>query len=1151
MSGPPPPGYSVSSRGSSQGGNAAPSPPRPGQSIATPVRAGAAQPNYNNQPNYNSGGGDYPQPQYQYPPPQQYQAPPPGAGYGWGAPQQPSGSYPSPAAVQQHEGQPVYGQVIGGGPAPQGPPPPMAQPAGQLGSSGQMSRSGTSGSGGGGSESSRIKISKEEINGFAEMFGVDRQVVKDVFRQTNGDRDAAIAALSEIAEQGQKRKQQPAPAVSVYQRVAGETHRNPRGGVELQFGSTDAIKRLQEFYPHLTRDQVVTQLNESKGDVRDASEKLLMLPAPSSPLANAQIPGSSGSAYNGAAPAYTAPSAGGQVPAAISNNDRAATEDLETVLARIAEQNQTEEQKKQSQLKSQFPTATEEQLNDALMLTDQQVDKAALYLENVLNLRRGAGGPPAAGAPGGPPRTRPPPAGARGPSDALQAELGGRLQARSGGGGAPAPPTGSFEAFLAESVPEAPAAPIEHWSVRQSRPPPKSRPQPQPTTQQAVPAAGGSSFAGYGGDDMSPPPMPLHASGGSSMSSPAQSGPAIPQGVPPPPPPVKAPPPPPVHVTAINPADPEPEEAPAEEPAHTGPAPPPAKAPPPPPVKAPPPPPGGQAKPEAPPAKAPPPPPGSKGLPPPSPPGIPPPAPPGGKGLPPPAPPGKGPPPPPPPPGKKAGGPPPPPPPGGKFQTAAAQVLANNKTKSLFWQKIAADSLDGTIWSKAGAVRMDDEDDDGEFRVEEIFSEEERERLEDIFAKKQAEESKKKEREKEKEKNGPIKVMDSGRERNVGIVLQFIRLPIEVMHKAILEFDELTITPDTLSGLLSIVPTSDDLKAVAPHVKACRDGTDAEKSRYTPPVHFVAMTTQIDKFEIRLRAWQTKQEFHTCAEDIAAKIKVLENASTSLLKSELFPAMLQTILHVGNHLNAGTNFRDAKAFKIGDLEKISSLKTTDNKSTMLQYIVELVERRQPALHEFTTELYPVHAACTLDVAVLQGDITELKKRINVCAGLVKTQSNQPAVVNVLGEFLKVAAPQMEALEKRFQLAEKEATGLAPYFGENSPSFKPKDVFNTNSKFCKTYDATREKVVAQRERMERQRASTAEGKSRDSVGGSSPPPAAQEKRPSTAAQPSAAPQAQAAQQQHHHQTLPPPPAAGPPPQPQKADAQSLYDFENSL
>ena len=532
-----------------------------------------------------------------------------------------------------------------------------------------------------------------------------------------------------------------------------------------------------------------------------------------------------------------------------------------------------------------------------------------------------------------------------------------------------------------------------------------------------------------------------------------------PSAVPPPPPSGKLPPPPaaapppgfsPPPAAAMPP--PPPAGAPPPPPA-AAPPPPPGKAPPPPPAAGPPPPPG--KAPPPPPAAAPPPPPGKA---PPPPPGAAPPPPPG-KGVPPPLPPpGSGaPPPPPPPPGKK--GAPPPPPPGGKKSSGAAEESAKveAKTKALHWQRCQADdaAISSSIWGSDSVA----------------ISAEEQQRLEAIFAKKEVKE--KVSDDAKKQKQGPLQVLDSTRERNVGVVLQFIRLPVETIKNCIMNMDELTMTEENIDGLMTIIPTPEELKQLDPYKDPWANGG----VQLSVVARFFLMTASIPRYTQRLTCWQTKLQFNALADEIEGKLRKVLVGVTCSMTSRSLPMMLQYILGVGNVLNQGTSMRDAKAFKISDLPKFVELKTTDGKQTMLSVLVDFVCQRNPQAHQFVKDLDPVHEATSVDFGQLQIDLRQLRGRVQACAGLAHTLAADPVITNKISPFVVAAVPRLEQVEVLLNETTETVNRLAPYFLED-PKIPFTELLKCLANFAKQYDTELAAQLDRKKRRERMASMTA-------------------------------------------------------------------------
>jgi hypothetical protein len=412
-----------------------------------------------------------------------------------------------------------------------------------------------------------------------------------------------------------------------------------------------------------------------------------------------------------------------------------------------------------------------------------------------------------------------------------------------------------------------------------------------------------------------------------------------------------------------------------------------------------------------------------------------------GKGPPPP-PGGKGPPPPPPPPGKMLGGPPPPP--GGKKNAAEA-----SKTKAIFWSKIADDAFDSdTVWANDGVDLMADFDDD------------DKDVLGAIFAKKEAVDKTGGAQEKK-----TLRILDPNREKNVGIVLQFIRLPVDTIREAVMTYDDLTVSEDAIGGLLSVCPTADDIKAVTPFVSRAAE-PDVAKAM-SPPVAYFMMAMAIPKFDRRLSCWLTKLQFPANLDDLTARSAKMQAAAGAIQKSASFPELLKYILAVGNALNSGTARQDAKGFKITDLTKLKELRTSDRKSTMVEYLVELIDRKKPHIHAVTEELACLHGE-KMELNVLTQDIRELSSKVNICANFVK--AGDAATVAVLGNFVLEAKQTIAAVEATGGAIAEAVDGVAKYLGENAATFQPTAVFKVIAEFVRDYGAALQALRERRERM---------------------------------------------------------------------------------
>ncbi|KAI4336078.1 hypothetical protein L6164_014653 [Bauhinia variegata] len=83
-------------------------------------------------------------------------------------------------------------------------------------------------------------------------------------------------------------------------------------------------------------------------------------------------------------------------------------------------------------------------------------------------------------------------------------------------------------------------------------------------------------------------------------------------------------------------------------------------------------------------------------------------------------------------------------------------------------------------------------------------------------------------------------------------------------------------------------------------------------------------------------------------------LQTLESGCKELRTSGLFLKLLEGILKAGNRMNAGTSRGNAQGFNLSALRKLSDVKSTDGKTSLLHFIVEQVvqsEGKRKAIYQ--------------------------------------------------------------------------------------------------------------------------------------------------------------------------------------------------------
>lgn len=480
----------------------------------------------------------------------------------------------------------------------------------------------------------------------------------------------------------------------------------------------------------------------------------------------------------------------------------------------------------------------------------------------------------------------------------------------------------------------------------------------------------------------------------------------------------------------------------------------------------------------------PPPPPGGMGGGPPPPPpmmgGGPPPPPPPGMGGPPgpPPPPGGGPPGPPPPPGM--GGPPPPPGMGGppppmmgKMAAAAPkkrpEIVPTQKVRNFQWTKLPEAKVRGTIFAEMPmeltSLKID------YTAVEAQFAQVERAAPAAGAA---ADAPKKKE--------GPLTILDPKTSQNLSIFLNaFKQYKFSQVANSLQNLDDSIVSGQQVTTLGGVWPTPEDIAQVVEYQK---EGGDV--SKLAPAEQFVLEVNQVPALQQRLKAFRFKADYETKKSEIKPDIASIHAACKQVRASEKFRILLEIILSLGNFLNQGGNKGQAWGYKLRDLQKLTEAKTTDNKSTLMVVLVELVQKDRPELLEVVKELDALEAAARVNLQQLQSELAKLTKELEVVKGSVATVPSAGADDTYhakVTEFTTTMTDEVAKMNADFVEMQSAYESVVTFFVEDPKTMGPDEFFALFIAFTKSLDDTIKKLEAARiaaEKAEKRGAAKAAG-----------------------------------------------------------------------
>ncbi|XP_027751546.1 FH1/FH2 domain-containing protein 1 isoform X1 [Empidonax traillii] len=398
----------------------------------------------------------------------------------------------------------------------------------------------------------------------------------------------------------------------------------------------------------------------------------------------------------------------------------------------------------------------------------------------------------------------------------------------------------------------------------------------------------------------------------------------------------------------------------------------------------------------------PPPPPGIPGCPPPPPP------PPGIPGCPPPPPPppaAPGCPPPPPPPPAIPGCPPPPPPaapgcpppPGlpGLSATDGPSQAKKKRTVKLFWKELK--QLDGTVgpgrfgqgtlWASLQNVEIN------AAKLEHLFES----RSKEVPASKKAIDGKK-----------VVVVLDPKRSNAINIGLTVLP-PVHIIKTAVLNFDEFAVNKEGIEKILTMVPTEEEKQKIQ----------EAQLANPDVPLgsaeQFLLALSSISDLTARLQLWAFKLDYESLEQEIAEPLFDLKVGMEQLARNHTFKCILATLLAMGNFLNGS----QSRGFELGYLEKVSEVKDTVHRQSLLYHLCQMVVEQFPETTDLYSEIASITRSAKIDFEELANSLVQLERRCRASWDNLKViakHETKPALKAKLTEFLKDSTQRIVVLK---------------------------------------------------------------------------------------------------------------------------------------
>lgn len=366
--------------------------------------------------------------------------------------------------------------------------------------------------------------------------------------------------------------------------------------------------------------------------------------------------------------------------------------------------------------------------------------------------------------------------------------------------------------------------------------------------------------------------------------------------------------------------------------------------------------------------------------------------------------------------------PPPPPPP-------LPKADSNTATKLVHWKMVAPINLDkNCFWTNNNAS------DEQPLKDEKMFGE-----LSGSFSSKKSDAVK-------KLRFTPtstvdLKVLTQGTALNLSLLLRvaFKNVPFEQIIQYIINCDTSALSANFVEQLAKMIPKPHEIEKLH-KLKKCYVVLSEEEE-------FMSSLCEIDRIQTRLECILFAIQYEVSSENIEPALKKATAACEELIASQKFGQILKIILSIGNYLNFGSLIGNAIGFELVILTQLNEIKTVDNKSTLLHFLVETIQNDYPQLFSFGEEIIHVKDAADFD----PDKIEEIIQKLTTSSIMLKKEilaNKDNKFIDAMSTISSKCGQRVEMLTELLNTMKKKYQEVAKYFAFDEIKFPSEQCFST-------------------------------------------------------------------------------------------------------
>ena len=411
----------------------------------------------------------------------------------------------------------------------------------------------------------------------------------------------------------------------------------------------------------------------------------------------------------------------------------------------------------------------------------------------------------------------------------------------------------------------------------------------------------------------------------------------------------------------------------------------------------------------------------------------------------------------------------------------------NVARKRLHWNKIDESKLsENSFWSQAKS-------DDLKLVGLDIDNEEFASLFTSDVGKKAA--APKKEETKKPSSKQKVQLIDGRRRMNGSILLSKFKVDYKVLARQVDNMEYIEAEGNELRGMMQLLPTKDEslaLRSYLPPSDAPQSEIEESIAKLGECEQYMAVMLDVPDVKAKFQSMLFRAEFEGHADSIRDGTKMLLQACDAVKNSERFRKLLLYALKLGNALNTGGSNEEVSAITLDSLLKLAEAKAFDRQTSVLHYLVSIVQKNDEDVLKLSEDLVPVKEAERVAMDMLEKELKDLEKGVELLKNVVmrhlppdlaapadETPEDELLDATAMGKFSLIAMSKIQSLCYEFANAKSNFSDLLQFFGEDM-AMTPEAFFCTINTFVSMFDRThkelkrKEEAKARKKRIEEKR-----------------------------------------------------------------------------